>query len=174
MIISWLLPNLWYRLSADSRATRIVFFIFALNGHFFQKMPKWNGKWTLLVILLWHVKDSSTLVVFQSHLIVLIGLLIGYIFKVSWLFTFSKSADWLHFQSQLMSWRYKFLNEMISQINMIFKPERNWCFCKDFVSRQKKGQQFKSLEVQEANSSHLKIQYRVNWSIFDCKASGSD
>ena len=33
--------------------------------------------------------------------------------------------DWLHFQSQLMSWRYKFLNEMIAQINMIFKPERN-------------------------------------------------
>ena len=73
---SWL-PNLWYRLSADSRATRIVFFIYAAKSTFLQKNAKIKciGKWknfdyncekkiTLLpVVLLLQVKDSSTLTV---------------------------------------------------------------------------------------------------------------
>ena len=67
----------------------------------------------------------------------------SYIFKVSWLFMFSKSVNVMELQ-------------ILNEIDMIFEPERNWCFCQDFVSRQKEGQEFRSLEVREASSSHLK------------------
>ena len=53
-----------------------------------------------------------------------------------------------------------------SEINNIVESERNWCFCQDFVSMEKegRGQEFRSLEVREASSSHLKMKvYKTNW-----------
>jgi hypothetical protein len=46
----------------------------------------------------------------------------GYIFKVMWLFTFSKSADVTNFLMNL------------AEINKLFEPERNRCFYKEIES----------------------------------------
>ena len=46
-----------------------------------------------------------------------------------------------------------FLYSNLVDFNMIFEPERNWCFCQDFVSMEKEGgQEFRSLELREASS----------------------
>ena len=41
--------------------------------------------------------------------------------------------------------------------NEYFEYERNFCFCQDFGLMEKERGKFKSIEVREASSSHLKM-----------------
>ena len=68
-----------------------------MNLHFHQMKSKWNG---LRLFTYLKSADCADCLHIQSQLIVLIA----YIFKVSWLFTFSKSTDC---KELIVLWRFR-------------------------------------------------------------------
>ena len=48
----------------------------------------------------------------------------------------------------------------------LFEYGRNWFVCQDFVSMEKEGQKFQSLEVREQAPSHLKITPKIRLYVF--------
>ena len=89
-----------------------------VNLYFYEMKSRWNemgcnnNKWSFTYS---NSADCANCLHIQSQLNV-------YVFRVSWLFTFSKSADCLHFQSHLIvyifkvNWLFTFQSQLIVYI----------------------------------------------------------